>query len=353
MKVWSVAILTVFSLYITSFSPDIIIEPISITTHDGIEISGAIELPAKGNLLPSVILAWGNGPHTRDQEISGTPMFKLISDALVNNGIAVMRIDKRGFGSSSVKYDNSEETYTTLDLKKDIELGLQLLKDHSRTDKDKVGIIGHSEGAIIATMLNAEAKLAWSILMAPPAVSGKEIFLEQRRLNRVRLGMDETISDAVGMAFAQYVDFIKSDFTNDEVHYEKGKAFLLAHGMTEDDDLFGKELVDQVLDGFRNQWYKYFFNQDMNHLLSSIKSPTLAIYGAKDNQVTTRQNMNPCLLALKKSGIPYQVTVLSECDHFFLTFEGNYVEKHVFGQMEIASDLIPIMMGFLESNDVL
>ena len=169
----------------------------TIQSNDGIKLSGEVEYPNKPGKFPAAILIWGSGPHTRDQEISGSPMFKQMAAFLIKNGMAVLRMDKRGFGKSQGSA-KSEEDYTTKDLANDIKLAYHFLNKQSYVDSTKVGLIGHSEGSIIAAMLGAEEPgLDWIIVFGPSAVPGDSIIAEQTRQNRIKLGMSQEISNAI------------------------------------------------------------------------------------------------------------------------------------------------------------
>ncbi|WP_298755984.1 alpha/beta fold hydrolase [uncultured Psychroserpens sp.] len=325
-------------------------EDISITTRDVINIPGVIEYSNTGKRMPAAILIWGNGPHTRDQEISKTPMFKIISRHLVNNGFLVMRLDKRGFGKSSIKYPSSESDYTTIDLKNDIDTAINYLKTHSKVDTTKIGLIGHSEGAMIAAMLASENKVSWNIQIGSVGVSGKEIFLEQRKRNIKRLGIPDSTSVNIRRVFSKYVDFINRDFTNDSIHYTLGKEFLIAHGLNEDDKRITPKFIDQLLDGFRNKWNQCFFGLDMRTYQSKITIPTLIVMGNYDNQVTVDQNITELNKSLLEAGNKnYEIKILSESDHFFLTHNNLRLEKHKPEEMNVSRSLLNSIIDFLKN----
>lgn len=344
-----------FFLFFNSVSAqEIIIEEFTLKSHDGIKLSGQIEYPNIHGKLPATILVWGNGPHTRDQKISGTPMFKIISKELTNQGLVVLRMDKRGFGESSVKYKNSESDYTTFDLKSDIDIAIDYLKKHEKVDSTKIGLIGHSEGAMIASILASENKVSWNIQIGPPAVSGIEIDEEQSRKNRIKLGIPDSTSINIGKSFNTYRDYIKNDFTNDSIHYALGKKFLIAHGMDENDERITPNLIDQLIGGFRNKWQQGFYRIDMRKYHSKIKAPTLAIFGSHDENVSIDQNLNELNNSLKEAeNTNYKIEVLSDSDHFFLTYNGNRLEKHKNGQMEVSEKLILSILSWLKESQII
>lgn len=352
------------SLYIAFFTSLLVVpalgqerefatEPFTITSKDGINLRGTIALPKEDNKYPATLLIWGNGPHTRDQKISETPIFKLISEHLVKQGVVVLRMDKRGFGESSIKYKSSESNYTTLDLKSDIEIALEKLRKHPKVDTTKIGLIGHSEGAMIASMLASENKVSWNIQIAPPAVSGIEIDQEQKRKNRIRLGIPDSIAVEIGRAFNSYREFIKVDFTNDSMHYALGKKFLIAHGLKENDKRITPAFIDKLIGGYRNIWQQGFYRLDMRIYHSKITIPTLAIFGSHDEQVSVEQNLHALNSSLKKAqNTNYKIIVLSESDHFFITHKGKRLDKHKPGEMEVSEHLLTALTEFIRAFGV-
>ena len=317
-------------------------EEFTLVVNDSLKLAGEIEYPRETGEYPAALLIWGSGPHTRDQEISGTPMFKQISEALVSEGMVVMRLDKRGYGKSTGKF-RSEDNYTTRDLANDIKMAYQFLNAHKAVDRTKVGLIGHSEGSIIASMLCAEDKsIDWTILFGPSAVSGKEIELAQGQYNRSKLGMTEEISEAVGEVWTDYIEFIKDGYQNDSVYYEIGKSFLMAHGLEKNDERITPEFIDQLLDGYKTPWYQYFYSHDNARNIEQIKIPLLAILGGADNHTTVELHLSPLYRALRKAGNKdYKIVVLGDEDHFFFRYKGERMDKHVPGEMKMSEQFYP------------
>ena len=277
MKKWNIKTLIkllFFCLFLQAgHAQDMLNEEFILSTPDGIQLSGEIEYPDRPGKFPTAILIWGNGPHTRDVEISGSPTFKQIAKALCEHGMAVARIDKRGFGKSTGTF-TSEGNYTTRDLANDIKVVYSYINNHPAVDTSKVGLIGTSEGSIIATMLAAEEPgLDWVIVYGPAAVPGDIIVAEQSKLNRKKLGMQETTSEAVGKVWTKFLRFVKNGYQNDSTYYAIGREFLLAHGMEEDDERINNEFIDQLLDAYLTPWNEYFYNYDPAGDLKKNSSP--------------------------------------------------------------------------------
>ena len=150
--------------------------------HDDVTLAGTLSLPEGDGPFPAVILFNGSGQQNRDSELPFVPgykPFRVIADHLARNGIAVLRYDDRGVGGSTGDLDN----VTTADFADDGEAALDYLLSRTEIDPAQIGLLGHSEGGIIAPMLAARRPdVAFAISMAGNAVSGYDTVIRQAEL---------------------------------------------------------------------------------------------------------------------------------------------------------------------------
>ena len=318
------------------------------TTSPNIRLAGALAVPKGKGQFPAALLIAGNGPHTRDQMISGSPMFRQIADYLARNGIAVLRVDKRGTGKSTGPKNVDESTIA--EFAQDAQDCFNFLKKRAEIDPAKIGLIGHSEGGIVAPMVAVkEPGVRFVVLIAPSTVPGGEIWVKQREMNLTRAGAKPEVIPAVVKVSLRLVEFVKSGKNDDETYYKIGSDFLAAHGVTE--DKINKEFVDRVISDVRLRWYNFFFSYDPAQALKKLKMPTLAVMTSMDRQVLVKQNLPPLVNALTEAENPdFTVTVMPDQDHFFLTFEGKRLEKHNPGKMEVNRDLLELMTGWIQKR---
>lgn|GEM_PF-7039570 len=347
--IMATAILTMFLSF--GWTQSTLQEEFSLVTPAGDTLAGEIAYPNREGKFPAAILIWGSGPHTRDQVISGSPIFKQISEALIAQDIAVMRLDKRGYGNSNGDY-RSEDNYTTRDLADDISLAYNYLNQHVVVDTTKVGLIGHSEGSIIASMLAAEdPSIDWLILFGPSAVSGKEIELAQGRVQREKLGMSAEISKAVEQVWERYIDFIISGYKDETLYYQIGRDFLIAHGLDQNDERITPTFIDQLLDAYQTPWYQYFYATDNRIYLEKIKIPVLGVFGGADQHTSVALHLLPFYQALERAqNTQYKIIVLADEDHFFFRFQGNRMEKHQFGEMRMSERFLSSIKNWLRAE---
>jgi len=139
-----------------------------------ITLAGTLTLPKKEGKFPVVILITGSGPQDRNEELMGHKPFLVIADYFTKKGIAVLRYDDRGFGKSTGNF----KTATSNDFALDVESAVAYLKTRKEIDKNKIGLIGHSEGGIIAPMVAAKSKdVDFIVLLAGTGIPGDELLL--------------------------------------------------------------------------------------------------------------------------------------------------------------------------------
>jgi dienelactone hydrolase len=174
-----------------------------------ISLAGTLTLPEKEGNFPVVILISGSGAQNRDEELLGHKPFLVISDHLTRNGIGVLRYDDRGVGKSEGDFKSA----TSADFATDVESAIAYLKTRKEIDKQKIGLMGHSEGGLIAPMVASQSEdVSFIVLLAGTGLRGDKIILLQQALIAKADGTSESdIKDATD-AFTKAVDMVmKSD----------------------------------------------------------------------------------------------------------------------------------------------
>ncbi|HEY6913852.1 MAG TPA: alpha/beta hydrolase, partial [Paludibacter sp.] len=155
---------------------------------DSITLAGTLTLPKKAGRFPVVVLISGSGPQNRDEELMGHKPFLVLSDYLTHNGIGVLRFDDRGTNASKGNFAKA----TTNDFAGDVEAAVNYLKTRKDIDNKRIGLIGHSEGGIIAPIVAVNCKdVKYIVLMAGTAIPGSELLLRQQELIGRASGMTE------------------------------------------------------------------------------------------------------------------------------------------------------------------
>jgi len=287
--------------------------------RDEILLAGTLTLPEKEGNFPAVILISGSGPQNRDEELLGHKPFLVLSDYLTKNGIAVLRFDDRGTAESTGNF----ATATSLDFAKDVEFAIKYLQTRKEINKNKIGLIGHSEGGIIAPIVAAESKdINFIVLLAGTGIRGDQLLLLQQELVGRASGISDTVLQKAKVINEGAFDIIlKSDY-NDSLEIELTNYFKQAlkdnhesgkpAGLSEEDYI--KFLVTQL----KSPWMFYFIKYDPAPILEKVNCPVLAINGEKDLQVPATVNLDAIKKALEKGGNKNVTTKkLSNLNHLF------------------------------------
>lgn len=295
-----------------------------------ISLSGTLTLPEQKGCFPVVVLISGSGPQNRDQELFGHKPFLVIADYLTRNGIAVLRFDDRGVGQS----EGNILTATSADLATDVESAVAYVKTRKEINKKKIGLIGHSEGGMIAPMVAAKADdVNFIVLLAAPGIQGNKLLLLQQELIAKAMGMPE--ADLKPHLERNATLFERVIQSNDDQKlittlsniisesFAKDSSAALPKGMTKEE--FVSVQVNQIV----TPWMLYFIRFNPAMVLERVKCPVLALNGEKDLQVPPEENLTAIENALKKGGNK-QVTAkeLPRLNHMFQTCETGLLTEY-------------------------
>lgn len=289
----------------------------------GNSLAGTLTLPKKDGVYPAVILITGSGPQNRDEELLGHKPFLVLSDYLTRNGIAVLRFDDRGIGASTGDF----KTATSADFSTDVEAGVAYLLTRKEIDKKKIGLIGHSEGGIIAPMVASRTKdVSFIVLMAGTGIPGDQLLLLQSTLIGRAAGVsEEDLLKTKNINKGAYDLVIKSKNT-EELNKEL-TAYMTSYieQVLKDDPAQSlpegttiEQVVKVQVDGLISPWMQYFIKYDPSIILEKVKCPVFAINGEKDLQVPPKENLEAIKTALAKGGNKKVTTVeLPGLNHLF------------------------------------
>lgn len=300
---------------------------------EGVRLSGTLTMPQGQEPFPAVVLVSGSGPQNRDEEILGHKPFFIIADYLTKRGIAVLRYDDRGVGASTCDY----QTATTFDFASDAEAALAFLVQQEGIDVNNIGIIGHSEGAIIASIVAAGNEAGYAstycgghestcdacgssgfnaicefsrpsfiVLLAGPGVRGYELLIMQNAaIGRASGLSEEQIIEANNLNSRLYDIVI-------EERDEKSLRQRLTDVLYKEIDLNAflspvekeaqKAQVPQIIAPLLSPWVRVFLELNPADYLRKVTVPVLALNGSKDLQVPPKPNLEAIKLALSEAG---------------------------------------------------
>lgn len=280
-------------------------------TNDGIIFSGTLSLPSKGSHFPAVVLVAGSGPLDRNEEVFGHKPFLLLADALSRNGFAVLRYDERGVGATI----GGNPAAPSEPLATDAMAALRYLKTRPEVDATQVGLVGHSEGGLIAVMNAAKHpdEVAYIVSLAGPGVPGKELGVAQTQLG----------FKAAGLEFGEDLMKLNEEFYT-IISTEKDSVTMcnkLANYFHEQEanpalELYLKGVTpEQYIQLYALPMVRCVFQYDPAENLKRVKCPMLAINGTLDCQVACENNLD----AIKRFVPHATVKAYEGLNHFFQT----------------------------------
>ncbi|WP_181163714.1 alpha/beta hydrolase family protein [Pontibacter mangrovi] len=301
----------------------------------GIKLVGTLTIPpVKGPPGPAVLLLTGSGPQDRDQTIMGHKPFLVLADYLTRQGFAVLRLDDRGTGKSGGNFATS----TTGDFASDAEAAYNYLRNHSGINKKKVGLLGHSEGALIAAKVAAaNPNVAFVVLMAGNAVPGTELLVAQNKALLESAGVpQEQLQKYLALREAQFkVAATEKDASKaaDQIRRLEQEAKASMTPLEQQQLGLTDKAEETIVAQLSSPWMRYYLAYDPAPALQKLKMPVLALNGTKDLQVPFQQNLPATEKALKAGGNKkYTIQEMPNLNHLFQTAKtGSPAE---YGQLE-------------------
>ena len=288
--------------------------------RDGVKLAGTLTLPRGKSSFPAVILITGSGAQNRNEEMLGHKPFLVLADYLTRQGIAALRVDDRGVGGSTGSVSNS----TSENFGFDVLAGIEFLKNHKGVNPKQIGLIGHSEGGLIAPMVAAQSNdVAFIVMLAGPGLPGEEILHLQSELILKANGADAEAVARQRAAQEMIFTLLKQEKDNTVLEKKLREEFdKRIAGASEADKGKAKQAAEAQIKQALSPWFRYFLTCDPRPALARVKCPVLALNGENDMQVPANENLREIELALKAAGNnDATIMRLPRLNHLFQTSE--------------------------------
>ena len=300
----------------------------------GITLAGTLTLPHSEGSFPAVLLLSGSGAQNRDEAVFGHRPFLVLADYLTQRSIAVLRVDDRGVGGSTGDFDKA----TAMDYASDAMACVSYLKSRKEIDHELIGLVGHSEGGMIAPMLAVKSPdIAFLVLIASPGMAIKKMeYTEQARTLKANGASDDLIAknravlESLFAVINQETDskVVRDEFTSIITEFFKG----LSEEERRISGISEENLKVQIHDQFRklhSPWFRFYLNYDPGTVLQKVTCPVLAVNGEKDIQVTPKENLQAITMALKAGGNKnHTVKELPNLNHLLQTAETGNISEY-------------------------
>jgi hypothetical protein len=290
-------------------------EEVTIESKGGVKLAGTLTYPTTGSNFTAVVLVTGSGPQNRDEELLGHKPFLVIADYLTRQGIAVLRYDDRGTNSSTGDY----ATATTADNADDALAAVEFLKTNSKINPSKIGIMGHSEGGIVAPMCAAKSKdVAFIVMLAGPGLTGEKILsLQSYLIGKAENMNEDTLKNEIAIDERIYA-VIKKEKDDKKASDKIRKIMMESIPDSLKNDVKTSIEIGQQIATWTSPWMRFFISYDPQKSLTKVTCPVLALNGEKDLQVPPKENIEAIDKYLKKAGNKdYTIKELPELNHLF------------------------------------
>ncbi len=267
------------SFYAAPAGADYSARDVSVETPDGRVLAGTLTLPGDDEAAPAIVMVTGSGLQDRDEHIRGVGRFyrpfRQIADTLTRRGIATLRLDDPGVGGSD-PFPPGATPFTYGD---DIAAALAFLRRQPGIDPNRLGILGHSEGGVVAPFVAASDSLLRAVvLLAAPAYTLERINAFQRG-KRFELG---------GMTPEQVASEVERTARGAELQAER--------------------------DPWRSAVWKY----DPLPTARAIRAPVLLVHGESDIRITPDQSDTLAVAFREGGNTDVTVHLLPGTTHFLL-----------------------------------
>ena len=318
---------------------------------DEVELAGTLTVPAGPGPHAAVVLMTGSGAQDRDETIAGHRPFLVLADYLTRRGIAVLRADDRGVGASSA----AAPTDTSLTYAGDVLAAVRLLKQRSDIAPQKIGLIGHSEGGIIAAMAAARSTdVAFVVMLAGMGQTGEEAILAQTELMQRKYGAAPELIEVIRTTLRDVFRALRAE-PDAAVALGRMRAVLDQRvAATPEASRKGLEGVrDTLLPQLRmytTAWFRFFLDYDPSADVRKVRVPLLAITGELDLQAPPRENLRR-IQAGASAGGNRHVTVreLPGLNHLLRTAKTGLPQEYSTIEETLAPVALELVAGWIQA----
>lgn len=323
--------------------------------NDDVTLAGTLTLPEGDGPHPAVVLITGSGAQDRDESLAPAAEikpFKLIADYLTRQGIAVLRYDDRGTAQSTGDFAAAIST----DFAADASAAIDYLLTREEINPDEIGILGHSEGGLIAAILGASnPNIAFIVSMAGTAVNGRDLLLLQNeKLILAEGGTAEQAAaqiDFLTQAF-ELLDTGDIDAVNTLIH---DTVLDQIEALPEDQrnalgdvETYAQITTEQQGAFLTSDWMRFFLAYDPAGDWAQVTVPVLGIFGGKDIQVDAEQNAPALEAALDEVGnTDYEIVTLPTANHLFQDAKTGGVSEYGILPAEFVADFLPTVADWI------
>jgi pimeloyl-ACP methyl ester carboxylesterase len=319
-------------------------EEVVVQSAPGVKLAGTLTLPEGKGPFPAAVMITGSGAQDRDETILGHKPFAVIADRLTRDGIAVLRVDDRGFARSTGDFGSATDD----DFAVDAAANVAFLRSRSDIDPGRIGLIGHSEGGLVAPKVAArDPRLAFIVLMAGPAVPLSDILRIQRAKLAPAMGANpEQIKQA--QRLLDHVDVAMRGAKDEADAKARAVVVIQAEG---GELAKAPDAVQALATQLSSGWMRGLLDYDPRPTLAKVKCPILALNGSKDGQVPPEQNL-PEIRKATQANPDVTIVELPGLNHLFQTAGTGAVGEYADIEETVAPIALDAMSAWIRKRMV-
>jgi uncharacterized protein len=316
------------------------------------KFAGTLTLPRSSGRHPAVLLITGSGQQDRDESILGHRPFLVLADHLTRNGIAVLRVDDRGVGGSTGDVLHA----TTEDFAGDALAAVSYLKTRPEIDPHHIGLIGHSEGGLIAPMLAVRSSdVAFIVLLAGPGVSGDRILLAQVASVLKQNGAPDALATKTVALQEKMHAAVKQETDAAALNVKVKQLYDEYAGTLSESEKklsgISPGAADRSAKLLGSPWFRFFLTYDPRPALTKVRCPVLALVGEKDFQVPAKENVPELEKALRAGGNKdFTVLELPHLNHLFQTSHTGGLDEYARIEETIAPSVLDLITDWIRKR---
>jgi pimeloyl-ACP methyl ester carboxylesterase len=325
-----------------------------VTFRNGdITLAGTLTLPPVDGPHPAVVLITGSGPQNRDEELYGFKIFGVIADHFTRRGIAVLRYDDRGVGGSTGDVDQA----TSKDFAQDVVAAVELLQTRHDINGSQIGLVGHSEGGIVAPLAAVEFEdVSFIILMAGPGLPGHQALQSQLELMAPTEGLSEAEMAERREVQERAFEAARTGEGFEDLEADLRQQILKSlerlpeeerQAITDMDQLV-EARVQLSLQALQTPWFTFFLDYDPAATLERVTVPVLAVFGGQDLQVPAEVHRPAIKQALDIAGNQDVTSVtLPRANHLFQEAESGSPGEYATLDKEFVPGFLDLMTKWI------
>lgn len=314
-----------------------------------IELAGTLTLPEGKPPFAAVVLLTGSGAHTRDEEIFGHKPFLVIADYLTRAGYATLRMDDRGVGGSGGDFRRA----TTLDFADDALAAVAYLRTRKEIDRKRIGLLGHSEGALVGAIAAAKAprEVAFLIMLAGTGVPGEQILYRQAELIARKANLAEPLIERNRALQQRVFEILKRERDDQKAEQAIYEALLNTLGAEAELSEAQQNALRAEARNYVSPWFRTFLQLDPAAYLRRVRCPVLVLNGELDLQVDPDQNLPAIERALREGGNKrFTIRRLSGLNHLFQRARTGLITEYAEIEETFNPDALQLIRQWLDET---